>query len=232
MTVFNIRINPLLFSIVFHLLIILLFYLMKFSMENPTRDFVELGFGSSGSGFPSGGASSDFGLTQQSAMQEQQLKQNQEVKEVELPKSQNTEDENVITQPEKNKEKNKSETQTEKNNLSDKNSKTSSSAVGAGGEGPAGFGVDIDFGGRGIRKIYSYIIPKYPDGVSKEIDVKLKFSILPDGTVGTIIPLMKVDSRLENAAMNSLRQWRFEPLPKGQKQFDQTAIIVFPYRLR
>jgi len=200
-------------------------------MDYPAKDFVELGFGSTGSGYPSGGLSSEFGQVQQSTSQEQPLTQNREVKEVELPKSENTEDDNVITQAEKSKEKN-TEAKSEKTNVNDESQKKSSSAVGAGGEGPAGFGVDIDFGGRGIRKIYSYSLPKYPDGVSKEIDVKLRFTILPDGTVGTIIPLMKVDSRLENAAMNSLRQWRFEPLPKGQKQFDQTAIIVFPYRLR
>jgi len=231
MTVFNIRINPLIFSIVFHLLVLLIFFLIKYSIDYPVKDFVELGFGSSGSGYPSGGLSSEFGLIQQSTSQEQPLTQNREVKEVELPKSANTEDDNVITQAEKSKEKN-TDAKSEKTNVNDESQKKSSLAVGAGGEGPAGFGVDIDFGGRGIRKIYSYSLPKYPDGVSKEIDVKLRFTILPDGTVGTIIPLMKVDSRLENAAMNSLRQWRFEPLPKSQKQFDQTAVIVFPYRLR
>ncbi|MGE5458009.1 MAG: TonB family protein [Methanococcaceae archaeon] len=101
------------------------------------------------------------------------------------------------------------------------------------GEGDGnGDGYDLDFGGKGSRRIYSYILPKYPDGVSKEIDVKLRFTILPDGTVGTISPLMKSDTRLENAAINSLRQWRFEPLPERQKQIEQTAVIVFPYRLR
>lgn len=231
MTIFNIRINPLIFSIVFHLLLLLLFFLIKFTIDYPAREFIELGFGNSGSGFPSGGLSSQFGMIQQSASTEQPLTQNREVKEVQLPTSENTEDDNVISQAEKSKDKN-TETKSEKSNLNDANNKKSSSAMGAGGEGPAGFGVDIDFGGRGIRKIYSYSLPKYPEGVLKEIDVKLRFTILPDGTVGTIIPLIKVDSRLENAAINSLRQWRFEPLPKSQKQFDQTAIIVFPYRLR
>ena len=77
---------------------------------------------------------------------------------------------------------------------------------------------DIEWGGTGKRKIYSYNIPAYPAGVSKEIDVKLRFSILPDGTVGRIFPLIKADTRLETAAINSLRQWRFEPLPSGQNQ--------------
>lgn len=82
------------------------------------------------------------------------------------------------------------------------------------------------------KKIYSYSLPAYPEGVSKEIDVKLRFTILPDGTVGRIIPLIKADGRLESAAINSLRQWRFEPLSSNQKQLEQTAVITFPYRLQ
>jgi protein TonB len=100
------------------------------------------------------------------------------------------------------------------------------------GEGEGGFGFEIDFGGKGTRKIYSYNLPEYPEGVSKEIDVKLRFTILPDGTVGKIFPLIKADARLELASINSLRQWRFEPLPRNAKQIEQTVVIIFPYRLQ
>ena len=68
--------------------------------------------------------------------------------------------------------------------------------------------------------------------MKKEIDIKLQFTILPDGTIGTIIPKIKADTRLENAAINSLRQWRFEALSTSQKQVEQKAVIVFPYRLQ
>jgi TonB family protein len=91
-------------------------------------------------------------------------------------------------------------------------------------------GFDIQWGGNGTRKIYSYIIPDYPEGVKKEIDIRLKFIIKPDGTVGKIFLLSKADTRLENAAINSLWQWRFEPLTANQVQVDQTAVIIFPYR--
>jgi TonB family protein len=100
------------------------------------------------------------------------------------------------------------------------------------GEGNGvGDGYSIDFGGR-IRKIYSYIIPDYPDGVSKQADVRLRFNIMADGTVGRISTLTKVDGKLENAAINSLRLWRFEPLSPGQNQVEQTVIITFPFRLQ
>jgi len=93
------------------------------------------------------------------------------------------------------------------------------------------FGFHFEGGGLGLRKIYSYVIPTYPESVKKEIDIRLKFTIRPDGTVGSIFILTKADTRLENAAINSLWQWKFEPLNANQVQSDQTAVIVFPYRL-
>ncbi len=98
--------------------------------------------------------------------------------------------------------------------------------------GSGNSGYNIDFGGKRIRKIYSYEVPPYPEGVAKDIDVKLRFTILPDGTVGSIFPLIKADSRLETAAVSALRRWRFEPLPAGQKKEVQHAVIVFPFRLK
>ena len=112
------------------------------------------------------------------------------------------------------------------------NSDINSEGKGNKAAGSGSFGYDIDWGGQGQRKIYSYILPEYPEGVNKEIDIRLKFSIMPDGTVGKIIPLIKADTRLESAAINSLRQWRFEPLSPDQKQVAQIAVIVFPYRLQ
>ncbi|GJQ61909.1 MAG: hypothetical protein SCALA702_09620 [Melioribacteraceae bacterium] len=98
--------------------------------------------------------------------------------------------------------------------------------------GGQGFGIQLDWGGMGIRKIYNYYIPQYPPGVNKEVDLKLRFTIFPDGTVGRIIPLIKVDSRLENTAISSLRKWKFEPLTGNKKKVDQTVTIIFPFRLR
>ena len=55
---------------------------------------------------------------------------------------------------------------------------------------------------------------------------------MPDGSVGRIIPIIKADTELEAAAMNSLRQWRFEPLPEGSKKNPQSVSITFPFRLQ
>ena len=152
-----------------------------------------------------------------------------EVKEVELPKAKSTTEENVIKLADKEKEKTAS-TKTKTN----ENTKDNVTTTGQGNkaEGEGSFGFDFEQGGLGTRRIYSYIEPSYPEGVHKEIDIRLKFTILPDGTVGTILPLTKADTKLENAAINSLRQWKFEPLSPNQKQAEQTAVIVFHYRLQ
>lgn len=93
-----------------------------------------------------------------------------------------------------------------------------------------GDGFGIDWGGA-VRKIYNYNIPQYPEGVTKEIDVKLRFTILPDGTINNIIVLRKADATLERTAIEALKYWRFEPLAKNMKQIAQSAIITFPFRL-
>ncbi len=93
-----------------------------------------------------------------------------------------------------------------------------------------GDGFGIDWGGR-IRKIYHYIIPKYPEGVYKEIDVQLRFAILADGSVGKINVVKKADSKLEQVAIEALKLWRFEPLSATQSSTSQLVTITFPFRL-
>lgn len=151
------------------------------------------------------------------------------MKKVDLPVAKNTSEDNVIKPADNKKDENKT---AKKQTDQVANSNVNSPGKGNKASGNGSFGYDIDWGGKGQRKIYSYILPAYPQGVEKEIDIRLRFSIMPDGTVGIIVPLIKADTRLENAAINSLRQWRFEPLDQNQKQVSQTAVIVFPYRLQ
>jgi TonB family protein len=75
----------------------------------------------------------------------------------------------------------------------------------------SGFG-DIEWGGGGNRVVLQKHLPKFPDGVRTSATIKIRFTVLPDGTVGKIIPLQKADPRLERAAMDALRKWRFNAL--------------------
>lgn len=195
-------------SILFHAGVLVLFFYLKLEVEYPMKEYIEVGFGGITGG--SSGVKGDNVLDEKN-IEEVKVDAKEDVK---VPKVKNTFDNEV---PASTKKKIEEKIEEPKGNK---------------GLGLGNSGFDIEWGGNGKRKIYSYTLPPYPEGVNKEIDIRLRFSILPDGTVGTIFPLTKADTKLENAAMNSLRQWRFEPLPVKQKKTEQFAIIVFPYRLQ
>jgi outer membrane biosynthesis protein TonB len=219
-------------SVLLHLILLGLFFIISFSIDYPPKQYVELSFGTMNKSGSSGAIGTQVENVQEVAQKEQKVESTQKStveKKVDLPKAENTSDQNVIQPAEKKKDKT-NKTKSEATQAT--NSKVNTEGKGNKAKGNGSFGYDIDWGGQGQRKIYSYSLPAYPEGVEKEIDIRLKFSILPDGTVGTIIPITKADTRLEDAAINSLRQWRFEPLDPSQKQTEQTAVIVFPYRLQ
>ncbi len=213
------RINPFyILSALIHCLIILALYYYRPSVDKAPVEYIEIGFGfgegAGGGDFnplfpdPGGGGAAADQQTEQSVNPELTEKINSPDAIESGAKSNSTKSENF----------------------------ESGSGEGSGDEegigGGGGGGYDIDWGGGGRRKIYNYNLPEYPSGVSKNIDIRLRFSILPDGSVGTIIPLTKADTRLENSAMNSLRKWRFEPLPSKFMQREQFVVIVFPYRVQ
>lgn len=219
-------------SLIIHALLIAGFMLINLSFEYESVDYVELSFGVSSQDGSSGSEGNQIKMVEENP--KPQIKdvtedKSKEIKEVDLPDAENTFEDNIIKPAEKDKEvTDESSTENIKTNEAD----VTSTGQGNLAEGEGSFGFDIEWGGKGKRKIYSYSLPQYPGGVKKEIDIKLQFTILPDGTIGTIIPKIKADTKLENAAINSLRQWRFEALSSSQKQVEQTAVIVFPYRLQ
>ena len=220
-------------SLLFHAALLSLFMLLNLSFDYEPSEYIEISFGVSSETGSSGSQGDQIEMIEEVSKPEVENvteDKSKEVKEVDLPLAVNTSEENVIKPAEKDKEASSEESRTE-NNDPDLSSVTST-GQGNLAEGDGSFGFDIEWGGKGIRKIYSFTLPKYPEGVKKEIDIKLQFTILPDGTIGTIFSKIKADTRLENAAINSLRQWRFEALNLSQKQVEQTAVIVFPYRLQ
>ena len=83
------------------------------------------------------------------------------------------------------------------------------------------------------RKIIKKVIPDYPAGLQKEATVKVRFTVLPDGRVGEMIPLQKGgDATLEQITMNALQQWRFNTLSPSAPQINVQGIITFNYLLR
>ncbi len=91
-----------------------------------------------------------------------------------------------------------------------------------------GLGIDIEWGGGGNRIVLSRVLPTYPRGYNVSGRVRLRFTVLPDGTVGSIIPIQRSDPVLERAAIEALRQWRFNPL---STPVEMVGVITFTFEL-
>ncbi len=67
--------------------------------------------------------------------------------------------------------------------------------------------------------------------LEREGEVELKFWVLPDGSVGSVFPLLRGDAELERIAINYMKQWRFNPLDEGGSTFEQWGTITVKFRL-
>ncbi len=76
--------------------------------------------------------------------------------------------------------------------------------------------------------------PKPPtlERLESTTEIVLKFWVLPDGTVGRVIPTRKASAYLEGLASNHLKRWRFSPLPPGAEDKEQWGEITFRFLLR
>lgn len=64
-----------------------------------------------------------------------------------------------------------------------------------------------------------------------EATITIRFEVKPDGSVGRIIPLKKMNPELEREVMRTLRSWRFSRLPSGVPQQSQWGTITFRFVL-
>jgi len=72
-------------------------------------------------------------------------------------------------------------------------------------------------------------MPNYTAEVEAVITVR--FQVKPNGAVGRIIPLKKMNAELENEVIQTLRNWRFSQLPSGAPQEPQWGTITFRFVL-
>lgn len=82
------------------------------------------------------------------------------------------------------------------------------------------------------RTIVNKVIPEYPENLQKEAIIKIRFTVLPDGRVGQMIPVQKDDPKLEDITILAMKQWRFNALPPGAEQNSVQGVITFRYILR
>lgn len=64
------------------------------------------------------------------------------------------------------------------------------------------------------------------------VEIELKFWVLPDGTIGRIIPIRRGDPALEGEMMAYLKKWHFNPLPPDVPQQEQWGTIPIKYLLK
>ncbi|PID27906.1 MAG: hypothetical protein CSB55_06915 [Candidatus Cloacimonadota bacterium] len=79
------------------------------------------------------------------------------------------------------------------------------------------------------RAIKKKFLPEYPQGIHKNVTVKIKFEVTPDGKVVFPVVLKKADPLLEKTATESLKKWRFS---RTSIQKNQTGYITFVFKLK
>ena len=72
-------------------------------------------------------------------------------------------------------------------------------------------------------------LPRYAEKVNARIRVQI--TVNPEGRIVRRIPLRKGNPTLEAAVMDALQHWRFNALPPGAPQENQTGTITFTFRL-
>lgn len=72
-------------------------------------------------------------------------------------------------------------------------------------------------------------LPEYTANVNARIRVQI--TVDPQGRIVRRVPLIKGNPSLEAAVMDALQRWRFNALPSGAPQENQTGTVTFTFRL-
>ena len=95
---------------------------------------------------------------------------------------------------------------------------------------PEGEALELTIEGPASGRKVLYKPPQFPEvALEMEVNIRLKFWVLPDGSVGEVIPLQRGDVRLERAAIQYLKSWRFTHVANGRKVW---GILPIRYTLR
>lgn len=76
------------------------------------------------------------------------------------------------------------------------------------------------------------VVQELPDNTTGlEATITIRFEVKPNGSIGRIIPLKKMNPELEREVMRTLHGWRFSRLPSGVPQQSQWGTITFRFVL-
>ncbi len=82
------------------------------------------------------------------------------------------------------------------------------------------------------RKILKKVLPAYPAGYEERTDVQVRLTVGPAGAVKKLLLMKTGGAVFDNTTLAALREWQWEPLPPGVEQLDQEGIITFYYELK
>ncbi|MFA6233418.1 MAG: TonB family protein [Bacteroidota bacterium] len=91
---------------------------------------------------------------------------------------------------------------------------------------------NIDWAGGLSRNRIAGVLPAFPPGATREVQVALRFRVRPDGSMYGMTVVQKGDPLYERAALEAMRSWRFNALPPTMKQADQVGTAVFTFKLK
>ena len=89
---------------------------------------------------------------------------------------------------------------------------------------------DISWDGA-VRDVLYDPLPIFPKELNKEVHIRIKIIVLPNGMVGDLIPLQIESASLKLETIKTLRTWRFSPLKPTTRQLNQIALITLRYIL-
>ncbi len=91
---------------------------------------------------------------------------------------------------------------------------------------------NIEWDGGLSRNRIAGVLPAFPPGATREVQVAVRFRVRPDGGMYGMTVIQKGDPRYERAALDAMRTWRFNALPANAKQADQVGTAVFTFKLK
>lgn len=91
---------------------------------------------------------------------------------------------------------------------------------------------NIEWDGGVSRNRITGVLPTFPPGANREVQVAVRFRVRPDGSMYGMTVIQKGDPLYERAALDAMRTWRFNALPSGTKAADQVGTAVFTFKLR
>lgn len=187
----------------------------------------------------------------QEEVQEEQATTEEEVKQVDAPDQENVQDEQKVTTPDTEKIDPTKETAQEEQQeavvppkVEEDSTRQEGAEISGDVDGTEG-DVNADQGtGNEQERSSPYelewegdierapmIQPLPENNADVEATITVRFEVKPDGTIGRMVPIRKMNPELEREVLSTLRSWRFSRLPSGVPQQSQWGTITFRFVL-